>query len=505
MKIILVLVLVQYYITNVYTATVNKVVSADENGIFEVTYPGIGHFTLKDFYDPIWRPLVLLPQSPEHINTKFLLHTRQNLKTAQVLKQGDLDAIKNSYFDGNKPTKFIIHGFLDNQLFGEWMRKMKDTFLESNDYNVFIVDWSGGNGLPYTQATANTKVVGPVIGLFINDLKTTKNLKVSDVHILGHSLGSHVAGYAGEKLNGTVGRITGLDPAGPYYEGLTFPAAKLDPTDAVFVDAIHTDARHLIPDLGFGMYETSGHLDFYPNGGHDQTGCDTQRWLSIITDGLMEGVRRMVACNHQRAVDFYLASIDRKNIKGVSYQCKDFDTFNNGLCVDCGPNNDKCAVLGDEAIQSQKYEKSIVGTRFFLTTDGKSPYFKYEYEVQIKMADDGVDNHGVVTLTLHGNNAQTQIQLNDKDQIFHLGQTYTFIVRSDANIGDITKMTFKWHRTLGSIIHQKMWIDSITVDPISSDNIMDKQKHMKEIRTFCAPVKGEGIQNEKEIDLLDSC
>lgn len=36
---------------------------------------------------------------------------------------------------------------------------------------------------------------------------------------------------------------------------------------AQFVDAIHTDARHLIPDIGFGMYETSGHLDFYPNGG----------------------------------------------------------------------------------------------------------------------------------------------------------------------------------------------------------------------------------------------
>lgn len=68
------------------------------------------------------------------------------------------------------------------------------------------------------------------------------------MHILGHSLGSHVAGYAGERLK-RLGRITGLDPAGPYYEFMP-PEVRLDPTDAIFVDAIHSDAKHLIPSLG---------------------------------------------------------------------------------------------------------------------------------------------------------------------------------------------------------------------------------------------------------------
>ena len=67
-------------------------------------------------------------------------------------------------------------------------------------------------------------------------------------HIIGHSLGSHVAGYAGERLKG-LGRITGLDPAGPYYEWMP-PEVRLDPTDAEFVDAIHSDAMTLIPYLG---------------------------------------------------------------------------------------------------------------------------------------------------------------------------------------------------------------------------------------------------------------
>ena len=37
----------------------------------------------------------------------------------------------------------------------------------------------------------------------------------------------------------------GLDPAGPYYEN-TDPAVRLDPTDATFVDVIHSDGKKLI-------------------------------------------------------------------------------------------------------------------------------------------------------------------------------------------------------------------------------------------------------------------
>lgn len=33
-------------------------------------------------------------------------------------------------------------------------------------------------------------------------------MKASDVHLIGHSLGSHIAGYAGEKIL-NLGRISG--------------------------------------------------------------------------------------------------------------------------------------------------------------------------------------------------------------------------------------------------------------------------------------------------------
>jgi len=47
---------------------------------------------------------------------------------------------------------------------------------------------------------------------------------------------------------------------------------RLDPKDALFVDAIHTDGQR-IWQLGWGMMDPVGHADFYPNGGDDQPGC----------------------------------------------------------------------------------------------------------------------------------------------------------------------------------------------------------------------------------------
>ena len=50
------------------------------------------------------------------------------------------------------------------------------------------------------------------------------------------------------------------------------PEVRLDSTDAIFVDAIHTDAVPL-DEAGFGARSPCGHIDFYPNGGGSQPGC----------------------------------------------------------------------------------------------------------------------------------------------------------------------------------------------------------------------------------------
>lgn len=61
--------------------------------------------------------------------------------------------------------------------------------------------------------------------------------------------------------SGRIGRITGLDPALPGFQDTTNPNQKLDPSDAQFVDVIHTCSGLL------GHNRNLGHADFYPNGG----------------------------------------------------------------------------------------------------------------------------------------------------------------------------------------------------------------------------------------------
>lgn len=77
-----------------------------------------------------------------------------------------------------------------------------------DDVNVILVDWSQGNGFPYEKATANTQIVGAEIGLLVNYMIKEHGSKATDFHLVGHSLGSHISGYAGSRIPG-LGRITG--------------------------------------------------------------------------------------------------------------------------------------------------------------------------------------------------------------------------------------------------------------------------------------------------------
>jgi pancreatic triacylglycerol lipase len=87
------------------------------------------------------------------------------------------------------------------------------------------------------------------VSALIDYLMEYKGARPEDFHIIGHSLGAHIAGYAGEKLKSwrkvKLGRITALDPAQPLFKGMP-EFVRLDPGDAGFVDVIHTDAKSFL-------------------------------------------------------------------------------------------------------------------------------------------------------------------------------------------------------------------------------------------------------------------
>lgn len=74
--------------------------------------------------------------------------------------------------------------------------------------------------------------------------KFSEGQDANKIILIGHSLGAHVAGVAGKRiqqLTGTaIGRIIALDPAGPCFINVSRDN-RLDRNDAVHVDVIHTN------------------------------------------------------------------------------------------------------------------------------------------------------------------------------------------------------------------------------------------------------------------------
>lgn len=52
---------------------------------------------------------------------------------------------------------------------------MRNELLKHDDYNVIIVDWAGGSLPLYTQATANTRLVGLEIAHLVKHLQVNGN------------------------------------------------------------------------------------------------------------------------------------------------------------------------------------------------------------------------------------------------------------------------------------------------------------------------------------------
>lgn len=142
-------------------------------------------------------------------------------------------------------------------------------------WNIIIVDWSPLSVALYSEAHRLSTIVGQQLTSFLLFLSKSAGLKMSTIHLIGHSMGAQISGFAGHRVNKAInekiGRITGLDPAAPLYE---WPSVRpldevLDSGDANFVDVIHTNGKH------FGVVHPSGHVDYYPNGGRNQPGCSS--------------------------------------------------------------------------------------------------------------------------------------------------------------------------------------------------------------------------------------
>ncbi|RUS87809.1 hypothetical protein EGW08_004408 [Elysia chlorotica] len=440
-----------------------------------VCYDHLGCFSNTGAFFSVQRPLTVTPAAPDSIRTLFRLYTREDRTSGPQLDARYLDnshLINQWMFIKARPTKFIIHGFLDSPSIVTWLSDMKDELLKFGDFNVVIVDWSGGNLPPYTQATANTRVVGAQVALLVNLLMKNKGLAPSDFHLIGHSLGAHTAGYAGERVPG-LGRISGLDPAGPYFEG-TDKVVRLDPSDALLVDVIHSDAEPLI-QLGFGLKQQVGHMDFYPNLGHDQPGCEPDPIRQLTEYGLIEGVSEVAACSHLRSYKFFTESINTP-CSFQAFPCASEEDFKSNKCQSCQGSG--CASMGMHADKS----RPATNVKYFLSTADHAPFCQYHLEVTIKLGqgDTTSGERGNLALVVKGDKSiSSKITLNSSPMMLSPGNVYRFSVGVTTDVGTVQAVDLSWHH-VQSITDPLHWNilgtrhPKITVDEVDVFRIEDQ-------------------------------
>ncbi|XP_044753699.1 pancreatic lipase-related protein 2-like [Coccinella septempunctata] len=304
-----------------------------------VCYDTVGCFDLPHKRSPLQK----VPEDPEMLRTKFYLLRRDiNFSTPQIIHyDDDGESLKNSKFNYSQPLKMIIHGYMSR-----WNEKgaliASKAYLDLYDCNMMAVDWGiGARGPQYTTAAANTELVGRQTGILL--LKIIRNgMDPKNIHLIGFSLGAHVAGSASEVLKASghlLGRITGLDAASPLFRNnhLREKHKKLDRDDAHFVDVVHTDSSPFATD-GFGLWEPIGHVDFFPNGGQDQPGCTDTRG-SIVLTSFDKTLTREIACSHIRAWHLFQETLLNKvagknnSCEFISYSCPGgLPSFERGHC-----------------------------------------------------------------------------------------------------------------------------------------------------------------------------
>lgn len=190
-------------------------------------------------------------------------------------QKDEIDISKTTNLNGfnkDRPTKLLIHGYTSNRNHVS-LQPLKNAYLIKGTDNLLIADWRNIAILFYNIPRGCVGRVGRTLGKQLKIFMIKMNIDPSNVHILGHSLGAHIAGNLGKYMKGKIGRITALDPAGVLFREQDEDAVKK--TDAIFVDAIHTGGDSL------GELITRSTVDFFPNRGlGNQPGCKA---LDLIT------------------------------------------------------------------------------------------------------------------------------------------------------------------------------------------------------------------------------
>ncbi|XP_011372573.1 lipase member I isoform X3 [Pteropus vampyrus] len=324
----------------------------------------------------------------------LMMYTRNNLNCAEPLFEQDNSL--NVNFNTNKKTIWLIHGYRPIGSTPTWLQNFLRILLNQDDMNIIVVDWNrGATTFIYNRAVKNTRKVAVSLSEYIQRL-LKHGATLDSFHFIGMSLGAHISGFVGKIFHGQLGRITGLDPAGPKFSGKP-SNGRLDYTDAKFVDVIHSD-----------------------------------------TNGV-----QFIKCDHQRAVYLFMATLET-NCNFISLPCYSYGDYKTGSCVDCDDFKKKsCPRLGYQAelwkdILKERLEKSL-RTTVFLDTTGTNPFCTYYFVLSIIVLNNTMKDGYITFKLLNHLGVIEKPRLYEKNKSFYKRQEVKILAQflNDVNISRI--------------------------------------------------------------------
>lgn len=178
----------------------------------------------------------------------------------------------------------------------------------------------------------------------IDFLAENRGLQLSSLLVVGHSLGAHIVGVAGQNLqSGKLPIIVGLDPAYPLFSRKNV-SNRLSADDADYVQVIHTNGGHL------SIPYPVGDADFYPNWGRDQPGC---------------GGTKTDVCSHGRAHKLYIESLSKDSVF-TGLPCASYEEMEHEQCTATGA----AAVMGTADPETLRKARGV----YYMRTNMQPPY-----------------------------------------------------------------------------------------------------------------------------------
>ena len=214
-------------------------------------------------------------------------------------------------FDVKKKVVILATGWTTTVNDTDTIDEFAKAYKCRGDVNFVALDAASFVDTLYTWSAFNTQAIGEAVAKGLKEL--TEIVPVENIHLIGHSLGAHIVGYAGRSFqymtNQSIPRITALDPAKPCFnEGEELSGIQRG--DADFIDVVHSNPGVL------GRRDPSGDVDFYPGG------------LTPLPPGCIS-----VSCAHALAWQYYAESVypgNENNFMGV--RCGSLSKLRQNAC-----------------------------------------------------------------------------------------------------------------------------------------------------------------------------